>query len=513
MQKRRRALISVGASVMLLTAGCSAPDQPATNQPATDQMSRFLQQDIAFGPCDAQATATAPPSEATERSECGRLDVPLDCENPSGEVAEIAVLRVPATGNDRIGSVVVNPGGPGSGGTWMAPLLASTWTTTEITERFDLIGFDPRGVGASTPTIDCYSDTERENDAPLFTPMWGEDWTETRARDLVAQCAESSGGANVLAHVGTRDAVRDMDLLRHVLGEEKLNFAGTSYGTRLGAVYAEMFPDNVRALVLDGALDPSADKQTFRVTNFAGMQAAFDAMVDSCIEQAACPLGSDRAVALDVYLDLVRTLDDDPASTGTGRDLDTVQAMDAVFSGLYSAALWPVVIAGLQQLQVGDGTILLALRDSFQGRAEDGTYANSAEASVAINCMDDNRLFGDEVAAYDRAVLDAAPFMDPGHPAGTTDICAAWPEPDPVRLDADDISDALPAALVISATRDPATPYQNGVALADILGAALLTVDGDQHGTIVTSNACIEQAVGNYLIELELPAHGSRCTL
>lgn len=510
---RRLLVPTVAVSVLMLSTGCS----PTPTSPSAG-IEPFLNQHLAFGPCDAEASGTSMrssgPSPAAERSECGTLKVPLDYDVPSGDTAQIAVLRVPARGADTIGSILVNPGGPGSRGTSMAPLLADAWTSTSITDRFDLIGFDPRGVGSSRPAIECYTDAERDADAPLFTPMSGvEEWTAERAEEFVSQCAERSGGTDLLANVGTRDVARDMDILRHVLGDEKLNFAGTSYGTRLGAVYAEMFPDKVRALVLDGALDPTVGKQRWRVSNFTGMQGAFDSMVRRCIEQADCPLGTDADKALGVYLDLVRGLDANPAPTDSGRDLNTVKAMDGVFSGLYAQQLWPIIIRGLHQLRAGSGDILMTLRDSYQGRRADGTYTNLAEANVAINCIDDDRLSPEQETAYKRAVLDAAPFMDPGHIVDTTDVCAAWPGPDPVRFDADSISDQLPTVMVVSATHDPATPYQDGIGLTRALGAKLLTVEGAQHGAIVVQNQCIEQKVADYLIDLTPPTDGSRCVL
>ncbi|MFF2085854.1 alpha/beta hydrolase [Nocardia sp. NPDC058176] len=511
---RRRTTISAGvaAVVLLVTAGCAQSAGP--QNPSTDTaMDRFLQQQIAFGPCDAAALGGVE-GDAAARAECGTVTVPLDYDAPEGDVAEIAVLRVPARGPDRIGSILTNPGGPGASGTAMAPLLAQAWTSTPITERFDLIGFDPRGVGATTPAIDCATDAERDDDTPLFTPMSGrEEWTEERAQDFVAECARRSGGENALAHVGTRDVARDMDIMRQVLGDEKLNFAGASYGTRLGAVYAQMFPQNVRALVLDGALDPTHDKQEWRVSQFTGMQAAFDDMAELCIQQGDCPLGTDPDKALDVYLDLVRGLDTHPAPTDSGRELNTVKAMDAVFSGLYSSALWPVVIKGLQQLRDGSGTVLLLLRDAYQGRAADGVYSNLAEANVAINCIDDNRHSREQETAYKRAVLDAAPFMDPGHVVDTTDVCAAWPGADPVRFDAGAVSAELPTVMVVSTTADPATPHRDGLGLADTLGASLLTVEGAQHGAIIVQNPCIEQKLADYLIDLTPPADGSACAL
>jgi pimeloyl-ACP methyl ester carboxylesterase len=511
---RTRTLVTASAAVLLL-AGGAVPSQAGQGH-GSDGLDRFVTQELDFGECDAAAVGEVEGEARTvgmERAECATLEVPLDYADPDGRTVRIAVLRVPARGDDPEGSIVLNPGGPGAGGTSLAPQLAEVWASSRITESFDLVGFDPRGTGASTPAVDCYADARRERDAPLFTPLSGvEEFTDKRAKALVKQCAKGSGGKHVLAHLGTRDVARDMDVMREVLGDDKLTYAGLSYGTRLGAVYAQMFPEKVRALVLDGAIDPTADKRAWRVSQFAGMQGAFDGMVDLCVQQADCPLGTDPDKALDVYLDLVRDLDEHPVPTAGGRELNTVKAMDGVFAGLYSSAAWPFVVDALKTLRSGDGERLMALRDAYHLRGGDGVYADVLEANLAINCVDDDRLSPRKETAYKRAVLDAAPFMDPGHTVDTTDPCAVWPGGDPVRFDADDVSDELPATLVVSATGDPATPYRDGVRLAETLGSSLLTVEADQHGVITEPDPCVEEVVADYLVDLRLPAEGARCT-
>lgn len=237
--------------------------------------------------------------------------MPLDYESLGGRTARIALLRVKAKGepSKRLGSLLLNPGGPGISGMSYAATVAQAAADSPITQQFDLIGFDPRGVGASTPALDCFTDAEREAEATLSTLNSGvNDYTEDGTRQLYKKRAERSGGEEVLAHVGTRDVARDMDVLRAVLGDKKLTFAGSSYGTRLGAVYAEMFPLNVRAMVLDGAVDPTKGTAARRLVQFAGFQHGFDNMSAFCATKADCLLGTDPKQARAVFQQLLQAL-------------------------------------------------------------------------------------------------------------------------------------------------------------------------------------------------------------
>lgn len=268
-------------------------------------LERFYTQKLTFGPCKSYATTDADAiTFASNAYECARVEVPLDYTKTSGRAAQIALLRVPAKGEagKRIGSLLVNPGGPGSFGMSHAAFVAGKLGDHPVTQRFDLIGFDPRGVAASTPSLDCFTNAEREVDVMVNSfNSGGKDYNEDQTRQFYRQCAARSGGEDVLAHAGTRDVVRDMDVQRAVLGDEKLNFLGQSYGTRLGAIYAETFPQKVRALVLDGALDPTLGTTARRLVLFAGFQNAFDNMAAFCAKSPNCPLGTDPKQASAVF--------------------------------------------------------------------------------------------------------------------------------------------------------------------------------------------------------------------
>ncbi|MFC4014318.1 alpha/beta hydrolase [Nonomuraea purpurea] len=517
MSYRKTPAVVVGAVALTLLLGACAGGQAdaaqAGRQPAWPGtgLDGFYGQKPAFKPCDPQL----PPGVPAVKAECARLKVPLDYRDPKGRQAEIALLRVPARGKDPIGSLVLNPGGPGFPGTGHAALTAAVWAASPVTERFDLVGFDPRGVGASTPALDCYTDAERDRGAKFSSiPAGIDDWTRKETRRLVEQCAERSGGKQVLAHVGTRDAARDMDVLRQALGDDKLTYAGTSYGTRLGAVYAEMFPKKVRALVLDGAMDPLKGTHERRVQQATGMQGSFERMAASCATKQDCPLGTDPGRATKVFQKLLRPLIDKPARTSDGRGLTFEQAVEGVTAAMYSKASWPTAIAGMAELEAGKGDTLLKLRDGYHGRTADGLYPGSLEATLAINCLDEERHTPKQESALNRAWYEAAPFSDPGRPfKQARDGCEQWPVKPTLGYPYATGIEGLPDTLTVSVTGDPITPHEGGINLAKTLGGSLLTVEGEQHGALLTTNACINKAVATYLIDLKSPAEGARCKL
>lgn len=518
-----RQLTMVGklvAMTLVLSAcgGHSAPGQPQTPGAVPEGLARFYNQALSFGPCDSYATTAADAKTFADKTfTCARLQVPLDYQNPDGRTAQIALLRVKATGQPgkRIGSMLLNPGGPGFSGMSYAVTVAKASADSPIAQQFDLIGFDPRGVGASTPALDCFTDAEREADVTLSTLNSGvEDYTEDETRQLYRKCAERSGGEDVLAHVGTRDVARDMDVLRAVLGDDKLTFAGSSYGTRLGAVYAEMFPQNVRALVLDGAVDPTTGTTARRLVQFAGFQRGFDNMAAFCAKSPDCPLGADPTQATATFQQLLQALIDQPIVTADGRKLTYTAALNGLVLPLYSESGWPAVVAGITGLKTGNGEALMLLRDLSQSRSADGRYGNSTEAQLVIECLDEERHTPEQESAMKRAVFEVAPFMATGRPVAARDVCEHFPvKPTLGYPYATDI-EGLPKTLVVSVTRDPATPHEGGISLARTLGSSLLTVDGEQHGAaLIGGNACVDGIVEDYLIKLKTPDPGHRCTL
>ncbi|MEU6716368.1 alpha/beta hydrolase [Nonomuraea sp. NPDC046802] len=504
-------------AALLLLAGCApAETTPPAAGASTADLSAFHGQEPDWGPCaDTATNATDAALFANPDLECATVEVPLDYAEPEGERAQIAILRIPATG-EREGSLVMNPGGPGISGNSDVALFAPAWETNPIAEHYDIVGFDPRGVGASTPQIDCYTDAEYDAGEGFRGGAVYDITSAEQATSAAERCIDGSGGAEQLTSVGTVNVVHDLDIIRDALGDEQLTYLGYSYGTELGAMYATAYPDNVRAIVLDGVVAPDLTATEFRLAQFAGFQSTFDQLAAFCATQADCPLGTDPALATDRLHEIVDPLRDAPLPTADGRELTEVAALFAVTSGLYAEAQWPDVIDGLREAAAGRGDALMALRDLFQGRGPDGVYASDPDANVAIRCMDWPARTPEEQTALAEQIVASAPILDRDD-AGTTfhHECEDWPAP-PTRdepwLDAEGVD--VPPTLTVSVTGDPATPHEGGIAMAETLDGGLLTVDGNQHGAYMRGGSdCVDAVVEAYILELELPADDARCSL
>jgi pimeloyl-ACP methyl ester carboxylesterase len=515
----RPRLVTVLCAAVALLVACTLPmnGSPVRGAPTSPapQLQRFYAQKLAWGPCKPFAITVGDVAAfAADRLQCARLEVPLDYSEPDGPTAHVAVLRQKATGGQRTGSLLFNPGGPGASGLRMVASLAPQLGDSPLGQRFDLVGFDPRGVGASTPAIDCLTDAEwtaERADLDVDPSPAGVAQTEAENKLYAQRCAQRSGGDTVLANVGTRDVARDMDVLRAALGDPQLTFLGYSYGTFLGTLYAEQFPRNVRAMVLDGAVDPTQSVADRNVDQYAGFQHAFDAYAADCAKGPDCPLGPDPARATAVYQGLVQPLIGKPLAVGN-RTLSYNDVIVGSLYALYLQDMWPALTAGLTELRRGDGRVLLSLADLYDERGSDGHYANTQEAFTAILCQDQERITDRAVAAEtNRRSNAAAPFTDPGRGAvGALDVCAFWPVPPTTQAHTPHVAGLVPT-LVVSTTGDPATPYAAGVDLARELGGRLLTFEGTQHTASLHGDRCIDNVVTAYLVDGALPTDGTRC--
>lgn len=457
----------------------------------------------------------APSDEARIPSgaECAMLSVPVDYTKPDGEVARIALIRFKASG-ERIGSLVINPGGPGESGVQGAASLLAT-VPQSVRERFDVVGFDPRGVASSTPPLWCNSDADndrlRAEPEVDYTPE-GVAHIEKETKEFIQRCVDKMG-TEFLANIGTASVVKDLDALRAALGDDKLTYLGFSYGTRIGAMYAEQYPQNVRAMILDGAIDPNMDPTEADVRQAAAFQQAFDDYAADCARDPSCPLGTDPAKAVDEFRSLVEPLAKQPARTDDPRGLSYSDAIIGTILTLYSPSLWRHLSQGLTELQHGRGDTMLLLADMYMGRDADGHYDNSTDVRVAVNCVDKPAVTDREkTVEEDRRLREAAPFMSYGEFTGHAplDTCAFWPVP-PTSTPHEISVAGLPPILVVSTTNDPATPYQAGVDLARQLGGTLVTFDGTQHTVVFQGNACIDDIAAKYLTDLTVPPPGTRC--
>jgi pimeloyl-ACP methyl ester carboxylesterase len=385
----------------------------------------------------------------------------------------------------------------------------------QLREHFDLVGFDPRGVGISLPAVWCNSDADNDRlrtDPQVDYSPAGVAHIENLTKEFVQRCIDKMG-KGFLENVGTANVVKDLDMLRAALGDDKLTYVGYSYGTRIGGSYAEAYPQRVRAMVLDGAVDPNADPIEADIRQAEAFQKAFNDYAADCAKSPDCPLGTDPAKAVEVYHGLVDPLVNKPAATADPRGLSYSDAIVATILPLYSPGLWKHLTQGLTELKAGRGDTMLSLADLYMGRDSQGHYNNSTDVRVAVNCVDQPQIKDrTKVIEEDRRVRQVAPFMSYGQFTGDAPLntCAFWPVPPTSQPHAISVK-GLPSILVVSTTRDPATPYQAGVDLARELGGSLLTFDGTQHTVVLQGNPCVDDIVTRYLIDLKVPAPDPRC--
>ena len=480
-------------------------------------LERFYGQDLSWGGCSAFATTPDDQEAYADPAlQCTYLEVPLDYAKPNDKVIKVGLLRRPASDpTQRIGSLVINPGGPGGSGMSAAASKSGDIKDNELGRRFDFVGFDPRGVGSSKPQVQCQTaaerDAERLMDLNVDTSPAGVERTETHEKAENARCA-SRTGTDVLAHIGTREVARDLDVMRSALGDAKLTYLGYSYGTRIGANYAEAFPGNVRAMILDGAVDPAQDPVAQLIDQGRGFQQAFDAFAAWCAGRADCALGQDKSQAVTNFQALVRPLINNPVVVSDGRKLSYTDATIGTVQALYVPQLWTPLNRGLQELAQGRGDILMRLADFYNGRSPDGTYSTQMDAFQAVLCVDNPPVKDPNVARdIDAQYRKVAPFLDTGQPPSPAlDNCAFWPVP-PTGGPHHPQATGLPPVVVISTTQDPATPYQSGVNLARDLKARLLTFEGTQHTAFLQGIGCVDNAGIAYLVDLKLPPEEIRC--
>ncbi|HEY7597196.1 MAG TPA: alpha/beta hydrolase [Actinophytocola sp.] len=514
-------LVALAAGCTSTVAGTSGPRLPfaETKGPAgavPDGLDEFYGQKLTWEGCKKYATGDYDAEPLSDKSvQCTHLTVPLDYADPGGPTIRVGVLRKPATSrSERIGSLLVNPGGPGVAG--LSTAVSTAKANEDLAARFDFVGFDPRGVGSSEPTIECLTDeetdAERADDSELDTSPDGTAKVERQAKDYAGKCVERTRyGKEMLENIGTRDVVKDMDVLRSALGDDKLTYVGFSYGTRIGSAYAEAFPKNVRALVLDGAVDPTQNQIDSTVAQGAGFEKAFGDFVAWCVKRDDCALGSDKDAAQGKFSDLIRPLAEHPVDVD-GRPLSYEDATTGVVQALYSQQLWENLNTGLNELRNQQGRTLMFLADLYLERGQDGTYTTTQDAFTAIHCVDDPRITDPkQIKDLNTRYKKAAPFLDDGNPPGTArDACAFWPVPETSKPHVPKV-EGVPPVLVISTTNDPATPYQAGVALAKALKGGLLTYEATQHTIFLQGNSCVDDAGAKYLIDLRLPKEGTRC--
>jgi pimeloyl-ACP methyl ester carboxylesterase len=507
-----RPLVSAIAALTCVLAGCSGDAEPRERRDARPVESRRADQaaDARTGPLASFYGQQLAWRGCRRNFECARLTVPVDYEQPDGATIDLAVVRLPASGDDRIGSLVVNPGGPGASGVDYAR-AADSIVTSAVRERYDVVGFDPRGVQRSAP-IECLTDRELDSFLAADGSPDSADEEQVLVREgqvLAAGCIEAE--PELAANMSTRAVARDLDILRAALGDRRLTYLGKSYGTYIGATYAGLFPRQVGRLVLDGALDPSLSGAELAAGQAGGFQQAFDSFLADCLPRRSCPFSGSARRATRQADRLLDAVDAQPLRGFEGRQVTQALAVLGIAAALYDKSGWPLLRDGLREAGRGSGDTLLALADYYSDRGPNGYTTNAIEAQYAVNCLDrpepadlaEFRRQADELA--DRSPLFGAFVAWGGLP------CADWPvaaaeEPAPI------VARGARPILVVGTTRDPATPYAWARALAGQLDSGrLLTFVGDGHTAYRSGSRCVDEAVDAYLLRSELPPRGTRC--
>jgi pimeloyl-ACP methyl ester carboxylesterase len=495
-----RRFLALAVTSVLLLAGCAA-DQEGPTVDSSDPLASYLTQEVKWSGCGAGAL-------------CAMVTVPLDWDNPGmGEDVQLALSKFEATGTAQ-GSLFVNPGGPGASGYEFVLDSVDFAVSPALRESFDIIGWDPRGVNFSS-AVSC-AVTDEDLDYFFFGELDAEPGSSEWDAELLAEsirfgqeCQEHTG--ELLEFVDTLSTVRDLDLLRHLVGDEQLNYLGYSYGTLIGALYIDTFPEKVGRIVLDGPVDPAASQFDLVVNQYRGFEEALEAYLVECDITGTCPFGGSLEQRLQAVSDLYDELEENPLRHKDGRLVDDGMLRTAMVTTLYSQSNWPLLTRMFSELPQGlTGTAIL-LVDYYYDR-DGGVYQdNSMEAFIAINCLD-------YPVETDPAVLEAqaeqlqeaAPYT--AKPSGEGDlVCMNWPFPPKLNKGPVSGTGANPV-VILGTTGDPATPYNWAVSVNEQLeNSVLLTLVGEGHLAYDEGVPCINDPVDNYFITGELPVDGLTC--
>jgi len=489
----RNRLIAALAICALLLSGCVKEVKPLKLETLQD----FQAQPIKWRTC-------------FDTLQCTDVLVPIDYTNIKQGTFKVSVLKHPASNKqDRIGSMFVNPGGPGASGAEYA-YSAEYIVSPQLLALFDIVGFDPRGVGRSAP-IRCLTDDETDanyaSDSKPDNPAEFETLVK-EAQDYVAKCEKNTKNLTVYS---TENAARDMDVIRAVLGDEKLNYLGKSYGTYLGTIYAQLFPDKVGRLVLDGAIDPAATPVQQSITQAVGFDNALDAFIEDCLQIDTCPLPKDATKGY--FTDLFDSVAKKPLTTRSKRVATETLVVLGTASALYdNESGWPMLRVALKQATEGKGHMFLTLADAYTGRQLNGTYpSNEGDSGFVIDCLDWNDRRSNEQIEQDALMFkEQAPVFGPYLSYSGISCKYFQGIKQPIKIN----QIKTTPIIVIGTLRDPATPYSWAVALNKLItNSLLITLDGDGHTGHGRGSTCVDRTVDTYFITGKLPATDQKCDL
>ncbi|MFB8270060.1 MULTISPECIES: alpha/beta hydrolase [unclassified Streptomyces] len=508
---RPRAAALAAAALLMASALAACSSDPKD----TDLASQTLSWKDCPAPSESEGGGPAPsPLPGGAAWECATMKAPLDWGKPKGDTIGIALIRAKSSGPEdkRIGSLIFNFGGPGGSGVTTLPAFGNEYA--KLRTRYDLVSFDPRGVGRSDG-VKCEND--KQLDEYFQQDAMPDDAAETKEfvgniTQFNNACETNSG--KVIPHVATTDAARDMDLMRKVLGDDKLHYFGISYGTELGGVYAHLFPKHVGRAAFDGVVDPTQNSEEGSLGQAKGFQLALDNYAKDCTSKVEdCPVGDTPEQVKAKIAKLLKDLDTKPIPGIFPRQLTQTAATNGIAQSLYSKDFWEYLTEGLVQAYEGDGRILMLLSDSMNGRSEDGKYSNIQAANVSVNCADDKPRY---TTAYVKSKLPefrAASPLFGDYLAWGMLSCTNWAVPG--AADHPDVSAPGSAPiLVVGNTGDPATPYEGARKMVDALGKGVgveLTYVGQGHGAYDSGNKCVRGAVDGYLLNGTVPKAGTVC--
>ncbi|MFM8816210.1 MAG: alpha/beta hydrolase [Actinomycetes bacterium] len=491
--------LTIAATLALTVSACgNSSTSSDTSVNPLNTSTDFIVNPIEWKPCDGNTNSEV---------ECGNIEVPFDYSDPERGSFVLFVKKHNASNPaDRIGSMMVNPGGPGFGGSSLAD-DAQYYFSQDLIDRFDIIAWDPRGTGESTPAVDCV-DTFDEYfglDSPPETPDEKQALIDA-SQAFNDKCAENSG--TILPYISTQASAQDINSLRLALGEENITFFGFSYGSELGTTWATMFPETVRAIVVDGAVDPNATSIQEGMNQAKGFEGQLSAFLKQCSERTACEFhnGGKAEAAFDK---LVLDIDASPLEVSKNRTPVTQGVLfTAVAQAMYSDYYWPQLSEALSAAQKGNGAGILQLYDDYYQRKGDGTYGNELEAFLAISCLDDPGASSvEEVDSHIEDFIAAAPRLGGNFAYGYS--CSLWPVKQAAKVTI--TGKGAGPIVVVGTTGDAATPLDSTRKMAKSLEqGVLIVVDANQH-TGYGANSCVVKAVDEYLISLKVPSNDLTC--
>lgn len=506
-----RSLAAVGTVAALVLTGCAsgndaAPNFESQDETVPDELAEFYDQQIEWEQCEDRADY-----------DCGTVTVPIDYANPDDASIEVHLTRAQETADEQ--PMLFNPGGPGASGIEFVQDSLSYVLSENLAENISAIGFDPRGVGQSEP-VRCVTGEEfDESREEVFDASTPEGWQESieETEKLGEQCLERSG--KIVGFVDTASAAQDMDVIRAALDEPKLDYFGISYGTKLGATYAELFPENVGKFVLDSVLAPGAE--TFEVTKAqsAGFEQSLHDWAKWCAESEGCNVGQDGDPdsVLDEVTEFIAEVEEEPLTYPNGRTQPVSDLFFGIVTPLYSRDSWELLALAFEQGIANDYAtseyqpLFLVFADAYHGRETNGEYTNTTDAFTAINCLDysaPDKTF-EEAAAQAEELAEHAPIFGP-HMSYSSG-CNGWPV-EPAEPVGDIVAAGSDPIVITNLTSDPATPLHFSHDLAEQLDNSIhITVEGEGHGAYSPDNRCIVEAIDGYILNDKLPEDGMVC--